>query len=63
MVKQLPFAHSIPGHRKHIMAVGSHTMWMDIAMHDTGSLGHTLQIILPRYWENLALGCVEVLCS
>ena len=45
------------------MAVGSHTMWMDIAMHDTGSLGHTLQIILPRYWVNLALGCVEVLCS
>ena len=29
--------------------------WMDTAMHDMGSLGHTLQIDLPRDWASLAL--------
>ena len=29
--------------------------WMDTAMHDMGSLGHTLQIDLLRDWANLAL--------
>ena len=28
---------------------------MDTAMHDMGSLGHTLQIDRPRDWANLAL--------
>ena len=32
-----------------------HLTWMDTAMHDIGSLGHTLQIDLPRDWANLAL--------
>ena len=32
-----------------------HLMWMDTAMHDMGSLGHTLQIDLPRDRANLAL--------
>ena len=49
MVKQLLFAHSIPGHSR---PMGHpHLMWMDTAMHDMGSLGHTL---LPRDWANLA---------
>ena len=28
---------------------------LDTTMHDMGSLSHTLQIYLPRDWENLAL--------
>ena len=38
-----------------------HLTWMDTTMHDMGSLGHTLQIELPRDWANLALhrDCVE----
>ena len=32
-----------------------HLTWMDTAMHDMGSTGHTLQIGLPRDWANLAL--------
>ena len=32
-----------------------HLKWMDTAMHNMGSLGHTLQIDLPRDWANLAL--------
>ena len=30
-----------------------HLTWMDTAMHDMGSLGHTID--LPRDWANLAL--------
>ena len=41
--------HSTPVGRPHLA-------WMDTAMHDVGSLGHTLQIDLPRDWENVALG-------
>ena len=41
MVKQLHFAHSIPGHAR---PMGNPNLtWMDTAMHDTGGLGHTLQ--------------------
>ena len=51
MVKQLLFAHSIPGHPR---PMGHpHLTWMDTAMHDMGS--RTLQIDLPRDWVNLAL--------
>ena len=32
-----------------------HLSWMDTAMHDAGSLGHTLQTDLPRDGANLAL--------
>ena len=53
MVKQLPFAHSIPGHPRLIGR--PHLAWMDTAMHDMGSLGHTLQIYLPRDWESSVL--------
>ena len=53
MVKQLLFAHSIPGHPRPMGR--PHLMWMDTAMHDMGSLGHMLQIDLPRDWANLAL--------
>ena len=52
MVKQLLFAHSIPGHPR---PMGPHLTWMDTAMHDMGRLGHTLQIDLPRDRANLAL--------
>ena len=41
------FAHSTPGRL--------HLTWMGIAMHDMGSLGHTLQVDHPRDWANLAL--------
>ena len=53
MVKQLFFAHSIPGHPRPIGR--PHLTWMDTAMHDMGSLGRTLQIDLPRDWASLAL--------
>ena len=53
MVKQLLFAHSIPGHPRPMGR--PHLTWMDTAMHDMGSLGHMLQIDLPRDWANLAL--------
>ena len=53
MVKQLLFAHSIPGHPR--LMGRPHLTWMDTAMHEMGSLGHTLQIDLPRDWANLAL--------
>ena len=53
MVKQLLFAHSIPGHPRPIGR--PHLTWMDTAMHDMGSPGHMLQIDLPRDWANLAL--------
>ena len=49
-VKQLQVAHSIPGH-----SWFQHLTWMDTAMHDVGSHGHTQQIGLPRDWANLAL--------
>ena len=48
MVKQLLFAHSIPGHPR--PTGRPHLTWMDTAMHDMGSLGRTLQIDLPRDW-------------
>ena len=53
VVKQLLFAHSIPGHHRPMGR--PHLTWMDTAMHDMGSLGRTLQIDLPRDWANLAL--------
>ena len=53
MVKQLIFAHSIPGHPRPMGR--PHLTWMDTAMHDMGSLGRTLQIDLPRDWANLVL--------
>ena len=53
MVKQLLFAHSIPGHPRPIGR--PHLTWMDTAMHDMGSLGRTLQIDFPRDWASLAL--------
>ena len=55
MVKQLLFAHSIPGHSR---PMGHpHLTWMDTAMHDMGRhpLGRTLHIDLPRDWSNLEL--------
>ena len=39
MVKQLLFAHSIPGHPRPMGC--PHLTWMDTAMHDMGSLGRT----------------------
>ena len=48
MVKQLLFAHSIPGHPRPMRR--PHLTWMDTAMHDMGSQGRTLQIDLPREW-------------
>ena len=45
MVKQLHFAHSIPGHPRPLGR--PHLTWMDTAMHDMGSLGRMLQIDLP----------------
>ena len=53
MVKQLLFAHSIPGHPR--PTGRPHLTWMETAMHDMGSLGRMLQIDLPRDWANLAL--------
>ena len=53
MVKQLLFAHSIPGHPRPLGR--PHLTWMDTAMHDMDSLGRTLQIDLPRDWASLAL--------
>ena len=53
MVKQLLFAHSIPGHPRPLGR--PHLKWMDTAMHDMGSLGRMLQIDLPRDWASLAL--------
>ena len=32
-----------------------HLTWMDTAMHDMGSLGHTLEMDLPRDWASPAL--------
>ena len=46
MVKQLFFAHSIPGHHRPMGR--PHLTWMDTAMHEMGSLGRTLQIDLLR---------------
>ena len=53
MVKQLLFAHSIPGHPRPLGR--PHLTWMDTTMHDMGSLGRMLQIDLPRDWANLVL--------
>ena len=53
MVKQLFFAHSIPGHPRPMGR--PHLTCLDTAMHDMGSLGYMLQIDLPRDWVNLAL--------
>ena len=53
MVKQLLFAHSIPGHPRPMGR--PHLTWMDAAIHDMGSLGRTLHVDLPRDWANLAL--------
>ena len=54
MVKQLLFTHSIPGH--HRPMGHPHLTWMD-TMHDMGmgSLGHVLEIDLPRGLADLAL--------
>ena len=49
-VKQLQCAHSNPGHRGPMGR--PHLTWIDAAMHDMGSQGHTLQIDLPRDWPN-----------
>ena len=38
-----------------VLGFGFYPTWMDTAMHDMGSQGHTLQIDLPRDWANLAL--------
>ena len=40
-----------------------HLTWMDTAMYDMGSLGHMLQIDLPRYGANLALYRMLEACS
>ena len=48
MVKQLLFARSILGHPRPMGC--PHLTRMDTAMHDMGSLSHTLQIDLPRDW-------------
>ena len=53
MVKQLLFAHSVPGYSRPMGR--PHLTWMDTAMHDIGSLGHTLQIDPPRDRANLAV--------
>ena len=53
MVKKLLFAHSIPGYCRPMGR--PHLTRMNATMHDMGSLGHTLQIDLPRDWANLAL--------
>ena len=53
MVERLLFAHSIPGHSRPMAR--PHITSMDTAMHDMGSLGHMLQIDLPRDWAKLAL--------
>ena len=45
VLKQLLFAHSIPGHPRPLGR--PHLTWMDTAMHDMGSLGRMLQIDLP----------------
>ena len=52
MVKQLLFAHSISCHPRPMGR--PYLMWMDTVMHDMGSLGHMLQIDLPRDQANLA---------
>ena len=49
MVKQLLFAHSIPGHPRPMGR--PHLTWMHTTMHDMGSLVHTLQ----GHWGYLAL--------
>ena len=49
MVKQLHFAHTIPGHSRPMGR--PHLTWMDTVMHDMGRLGHTLQTDLPREYE------------
>ena len=46
---QLLCAHSILG------PWGAPLTWMDTAVHDMGSLGHTLQMDVPRDWVYLAL--------
>ena len=53
MVKQLLLAHSIPGQSRPVRR--PHPTWMDTAIHGMGSLGHMLQVGLPRDWANLAL--------
>ena len=53
MVKQLLFAHFILGHSR--PTERPRLTWMDTAMHDMGSTGHTLQMDLPQDWANLAL--------
>ena len=55
MVKQLLFAHSIPGHRRPMGR--PHLTWMDTAVHDMGCLGHTLQADRPQ--ASYGPGCVE----
>ena len=61
MVKQLFFAHSIPGHPRPMGR--PHLTWMDTAMHDMGSLGHMLQIDLPRDWANCTGTCGQPVLS
>ena len=56
MVKQLLCVHSSAPSRATLGHMGCpRLMWMDTTMHDMGSLGHTLQIDLPRNWASLAL--------
>ena len=51
-----PFIIIIIGSMGHPRHMGRpHLTWMDTAMHGIGSIGHTLQIDLPRDWTNLAL--------
>ena len=52
MVKQ-QLAHSIPGHPRPMGC--PHLTWMNITMHDMGSLGHKLQIDHPQSWAYLSL--------
>ena len=60
MVKQLLFVHSFPGHSRPIGR--PHLTRMDTAMHGMDSLGHTLQMDLPRDWANLALSFPFCVC-
>ena len=57
MVKQLLFAHFVPGHPRPMGR--PHLTWMVIAMHDMGSLGRTLQISTKLGEPSTVLGRVE----
>ena len=53
VIKQLLFSHSTRGQPRPMGC--PHLTWMDTAMHDIGSLGHTLQIDMSLGWANLLL--------